>query len=455
MAISAEILTKIEVTVKLAITNCQAPNLKSIESQLSKLSEAVETSSKNEPLITQPPSSNNIRIATEELIESTPHVSSVTPTCTPYAIYKENFITEEYASEIQDFLDSENFHTEGKRQVVSYGEKYKYMGSNNIQPKQIPDILKPMLESLHKDLGYSLNQILVNKFSGGEACLPSHSDDERDINPSSNIFTVSLGDSANVLFSCFGNEEKELTVKHCSLYSMTKESQNVFKHGILPNPNNSNRYSITFRCVHWKYLNSTYAVGDSNFGKIKFGEGKGYVGKSTPGLKDFAPTVESIEPSKCLSYCNVVIMCGTNNLKKSNVDVLETYKTYKGKFVEIRKLNPKCNLFVCPVLPSRSRDINAKIVQFNKLLFSDLVQSNLKVNIVHGFGAFVDKVGILKDALHDKRTTEDVLHINETGYKILVKCIKTAIFDVKKTKSKFTTGRLYSNVTRGGPPNPV
>ena len=166
MAISAEILTKIEETVKLAITNCQAPNLKSIESQLSKLSEAVETYSKKEPLITQPPSSNNIRIATEELIESTPHVSSVTPTCTPYAIYKENFITEEYASEIQDFLGaSENFHTEGKRQVVSYGEKYKYMGSNNIQPKQIPDILKPMLESLHKDLGYSLNQILVNKFS--------------------------------------------------------------------------------------------------------------------------------------------------------------------------------------------------------------------------------------------------------------------------------------------------
>ena len=89
MAISAEILTKIEETVKLAITNCQAPNLKSIESQLSKLSEAVETYSKKEPLITQPPSSNNIRIATEELIESSPHVSSVTPTCTPYAIYKE------------------------------------------------------------------------------------------------------------------------------------------------------------------------------------------------------------------------------------------------------------------------------------------------------------------------------------------------------------------------------
>ena len=68
-------------------------------------------------------------------------------------------------------------------------------------------------------------------------------------------------------------------------------------------------------------------------------------------------------------------------------------------------------------------------------MFSDLVQSNLKVNIVHGFGAFVDKVGILKDVLHDKRTTEDVLHINETGYKIIVKCIKTDIFDVKRLKA--------------------
>ena len=65
-------------------------------------------------------------------------------------------------------------------------------------------------------------------------------------------------------------------------------------------------------------------------------------------------------------------------------------------------------------------------------MFSDLVQSTLKVDIVHGFGAFVDKVGILKDVLHDNCTAEDVLHINETGYKILVKCIKTAIFDVKK-----------------------
>ena len=49
MAISAEILTKIEGTVKLA-TNSQTPNLKSIESQLLKFSDVFETYSKKKQL---------------------------------------------------------------------------------------------------------------------------------------------------------------------------------------------------------------------------------------------------------------------------------------------------------------------------------------------------------------------------------------------------------------------
>ena len=101
MVINAEIMNKIGDTVKLAITNCHAPNLNSIESQLSKLYEAVETYSKKEPLITQPPSPNNIRIATEELIESTLHVSTPTPTCARLMQYtRKKFITEENSQDV-------------------------------------------------------------------------------------------------------------------------------------------------------------------------------------------------------------------------------------------------------------------------------------------------------------------------------------------------------------------
>ena len=448
--ISDAILTQVEDTVKFAVSNCGIPDFKNIESQLKTLTEAVQSFSKGSPASpqTQAPHEPPEKV----LVESIPHSSAGIDgqRCEPYTAYKENFVSEEQADEIKSFLDNEEFRTEGKRGVVSYGEKYKYMGSRSLHPKPIPNVLKPLMDSLNKDLNYSLNQILVNKYTGEDACLPSHSDDERDINPSSNIFTVSIGDSATVSFcSIADGEKKDLNVAHRSLYAMSRDSQNVFRHGILANPSNTIRYSLTFRCVHWTYLNSMYAVGDSNFGRIKFGEGKGCVGKSTPGLKDFAPKVESIDPSKCMSHSNIVVMCGTNNLKQNDVDVLKTYQVYKGKFEEIRRLNPKCSIFVCPVLPSRKLEINQRIVQFNKLIFDDLMHSNLDLKVVNGFGAFVDNGGVLRSALHDKRTSEDVLHINESGYRILVRSIKSAIFSAKKARNNSNTGRLYSNITQG------
>ena len=102
-----------------------------------------------------------------------------------------------------------------------------------------------------------------------------------------------------------------------------------------------------------------------------------------------------------MSHSNIVVMCGTNNLKQSDVDVLKTYQVYKGKFEEIRRLNSKCSIFVCPVLPSRKLEINQRIVQFNKLIFDDLMHSNLDLKVVNGFGAFVDNGGVLRSALHD------------------------------------------------------
>ena len=455
-ALSDTLLSQIEETVKTAISNCDIPNFVGIESQLNKLTVAVESFSRVRPADTPFPDPQEL--AEEEPVESIPHTPSPNELidCQPYSDYKENYISEELAEEIKTFLDSEQFKSEGKREVISYGEKYKYMGSRSLDPKPIPDILKPLLDSLNEGLGYTMNQILVNRYTGKDACLPSHSDDEKDINPSSSIFTVSIGDQTNVSFcSTVDDEKKDLTVTHRSLYAMTRDSQNVFRHEILPNPSNRVRYSLTFRHVHWTHLNSTYAVGDSNFGKIKFGEGKGCVGKSTPGMRDFYPKVESINPHKCMSHSNIVVMCGTNNLKERDVDVLTTYKIYKGKFEEIRRLNSKGNLFVCPVLPSRNADINKNIIQFNRLIFDDLVKSNLNINVVHGFGGFVDSGGLLRSALHDRRTSEDVLHINAAGYRILVGCIKRTIFNVKNMKNRPSTGRLFSTAVQGTPLNPT
>ena len=138
-------------------------------------------------------------------------------------------------------------------------------------------------------------------------------------------------------------------------------------------------------------------------------------------------------------------MCGTNDLKINDNNVLETYQILKGKVEQIREVNQHANIFVCPVLPSRDLAMNQKINEFNRLLFHDLQQSNLKVNFVYGFNEFA-AYGVLKDTLHDKRTPRDILHINGKGYSILVRLIKQAIFSVKKSTNTSATGRLYSRV---------
>ena len=146
------------------------------------------------------------------------------------------------------------------------------MGSKGHSTKSIPDVFQPLLGQLSENIEYKLNQILVNKYSGADAPLPKHSDNEYDINPDSAIFTVSIGDTATVKFTSNDSVGNcELSVDSRSLYSMERSSQNYYKHQIDANPNNTVRYSITFRSIHWTYLNSLYAVGDSNFGKIQFG----------------------------------------------------------------------------------------------------------------------------------------------------------------------------------------
>ena len=70
------------------------------------------------------------------------------------------------------------------------------------------------------------------------------------------------------------------------------------------------------------------------------------------------------------------------------------------------------------VLPSRSHKINEKIFQFNGLLFYDLVKSSINVNLVRRLDEFLDRGNLLRTKLHDQRTNEDVLHINDHGYHI-------------------------------------
>ena len=381
----------------------------------------------------------------------------------------EDYLTTEEEGELTELLENETFVSEGNRDVLQYGEYYKYMGSKT-KPKACPELIKKVMDRLNGEIStkqtdrryhYTLNSCLVNRYQGNMSTLPEHSDDEGDICPWSSIFTVSIGTTRTVTFR--NNQSSEEIPLYCmgrSMYEMTRVSQNLFKHQIKAEPGPEDpsqiRYSLTFRAVHWANFNSTIFVGDSNFGKVQFGSGKGKVGQATPGLKTFAAKVADIDPVACSPYRNIVVMVGTNDLKNSMTDteILDLYKLYKLKVTQIRQYSPKSKIFVCPVLPTKSSVVNQRVLTFNKYICNDLIQSNLKALLVEGFFEFLNRQSYL--LRNDLAVSEvsDILHINNTkGVRLLVRLVKQAIFRAKRSKT--IDGRLFSNVTRGGPENPI
>ena len=147
------------------------------------------------------------------------------------------------------------------RKVASYGERYHYKGSTGSE-RPIPEALIPLIDTIKNDmrLQYDLNQVLVNKYDNS-ATLPPHNDDEGSIKPDSSIVTVSFGSTGKFEFSHISSGDKqELAVEPNSLYSMTRQSQTIYKRHVLPNNSDNVGYSITLRCVHWTNFNSTYML---------------------------------------------------------------------------------------------------------------------------------------------------------------------------------------------------
>ena len=469
--ISAQVIDSLEILIERKLAKITEPTnllVESIQSQLSELTKNITDLKEwpphhppaerefSHPLV--PPKTTPVDIGPINLKHSTKHIEGL----------HDNFITKEEETELVNLFTSEEFVHEGERGVLQYGEHYKYMGSNT-KPKLMPAPVKKIMDRLNTEYGskhqeerfhFKLNSCLVNRYDNNSVCLPEHADNEGDIDPKSSILTLSLGAPRHLNFADLQTGQKtSLLCKSRSLYEMTRHSQDFFKHSMSAEQDSEEtpggvRYSLTFRALHWSNFNSTILIGDSNFGQIKFGEGKGKVGGSTPGVRMWAPTIDKVDPLSCTSFRNVVLMVGTNNLKNEITDeeIKNLYRDYKTKVGLIRKYNSKCRIFICPVLPTKSHAINRRINIFNRFIFSDLVQcATLKVVLVDGFLKFLDK---RTNRLRTDMSRDDELHLNKKGVSVLVNYVKESIFKARR-RNVINSPRSYSNALRGGPSNPV
>lgn len=395
--------------------------------------------------------------------DSPPVNTPVTPDCSiPESLKPDpctttpDYISQQEHADILSFLQSVNteFTCEGNRRVLSYGEDYRY-GKTTQHPTAGPDfppLIQSLVDRINKEHApnHEVNQCLINMYTG-RTHLPEHSDDEPSIDPESSIYTVTVGASATVLFrDKHTSHPAYLDCHERSLYSMSRKSQEFFTHKIEEyDLGEKVRYSLTFRRMHWRYKNSLCIIADSNNKYLKFGEGENTFGFATPGSKIWAPHIKDINPSSCCAYRNVMLLCGINSLCQRNVglqDVNNLYYDFKGKVELIRRLNPNCNLYICPILPTKLEVYNIKANAFNRLIFSDLVQSGCGIIPVLGFADLIDRTGFLSDRFS---FTGDPVHLNQAGAKILARLLKRAMY-LNKVNRGFHSSKTYAMAAKEG-----
>ena len=363
----------------------------------------------------------------------------------PYQSYTEEFLSEEELTGLTDFLkgckETSQFQSENGHSVMTLGLPYHYTGSKSEnKPPPIPSELQMIIDKMMATLNLTQkpNSILVNHYESAgspntdSSFLPFHCDDEKVILPDSQIATLTVGGTREITFQHLHNpteEEVKLSPASNSLYVMTRASQAWYKHGIHATDEAvEERFSLTFRTVSEKFQKSLIIIGDSNTKDILFGPGAGKIGESYPGKRVKAGNKNQIDPTECIGYANIAIVCGTNNLREDNIvhpsEVGTLVEKLANKLSQIKRLCPKSHITVMPVLPTRLPRMNKNIMMFNDLV-SRMLETRFHDISQPGIYDMLDKNQLLSMNLTRER---DNIHLNQRGISGLVKAIKQSVY---------------------------
>ena len=145
----------------------------------------------------------------------------------------------------------------GSRSACYFGDysySYGIVKHNACPLPQSGNYLCKILEHVQNVLpGFQFNSVLLTKYQDGSDFLNFHSDNESVIVADSGILTISLGATRVCKFRKLpvskSNPEHSLFVRHGDAVLMSRRSQDLFQHSILPDDCQSPRVSITLRLL--------------------------------------------------------------------------------------------------------------------------------------------------------------------------------------------------------------
>lgn len=407
--------------------------------------------------------SNHSKAPSEKAVApntQSPNISTkVISPCTPYVNYQPNVISDDDRDEVLKFIkaNEEHFQSLGKdsgsRDVMYFGEyTYRYTGHTHDareMPETLTKILNAAKTAVPEGSKSEFNSCLITRYKTGQNHIPQHRDDEPVIDPESSILTVSFGAQRSMSFENNDkSKSKELLLEDKSVLVTSRFAQDFWNHGILPNDGNDERVSLTFRNIAPYYINSTIILGDSNTSRINFGRGKGTLGAWVPGKRVKVGHIEAIPNALDIGpYRHIVIHTGVNSINTQKYRKSDTYLLHflENKCKEILDVYPKTKVHLSLLLPSRSRQLNYHIDQFNRGIL-DLTYRYKNLLIVDNslFGDVLSDEHGRWDFNRQQPYTADILHLGKKGIRVFALNLKNCIMGKSKSQS-----RSRFNASRG------
>lgn len=130
------------------------------------------------------------------------------------------------------------------------GNHYTYSGRTNIPIPFSPEI-RHIKEQIEEKFHTTLNAALLNLYRDGNDYMGYHRDNEKEMDESTPIFSISLGATRTfcVKHTNKGAETNKFNLSHGDLLVMPPAIQETYKHAIPKQKKSSARINITFRKI--------------------------------------------------------------------------------------------------------------------------------------------------------------------------------------------------------------
>ena len=312
----------------------------------------------------------------------------------------------------------------------TYGRYTTYFGSRpysygriHHDPCEYPDIdifstIEERMKSVDNDFSFDDYTCLVTHYPNGSSSIPRHSDNEPSIQHDSTIYTISIGATRTLrLTNTTGLlQEHDVTLRHGTVYSMSRLSQDSWSHEIVPDYNcKEPRISFTFRKLtdpHPKASVPPIRPPEPVKPTIAMGSHHRIL---TDSILDSTPEhiFQRVDKHKCIRKTNyrltdvfnfepefrysdfVILACGINDLARHGLTAHTLADMVVRRLRQSCDKNPDTTFIFCSILYTGQDWLKRDIDEFNKIMFEVSVTTpNLR---------FLDTHQALVNAIHTNK----------------------------------------------------